>query len=59
MIYALGEWIGRDKIKEETMGGRTARSLQTDSFQKDDEGMIPVTVSPVLREAALKILQKS
>jgi hypothetical protein len=58
MIYALGEWIGRDKIKEETLPGGAARVAQSDSFQKDDDGMIPVQVSPALREAALKILQK-
>jgi hypothetical protein len=58
MIGALGEWLGRDKIKEESR-----KSLGLDGHRPilpvatpDQEGMVAVPVSPLLREAAKKIL---
>jgi len=51
MVAALGEWIGRDKLKPEA-------APPTRKIQVDKDGMIPVPVSPVLKEAALKILQQ-
>jgi TPR repeat protein len=53
MIGALGEWIGRDKIRPEFFGsgGRKMEKIEVDA-----EGMIPVPVAPELKELALKLL---
>jgi len=52
MIGALAEWIGRDKFKPDSLPGSRKASLPS----TDKDGMIPVSVSPQLKEAALKIL---
>ena len=52
MVGALAEWIGRDKFKPGVFDKKAPSSISTDS-----EGMIPVKVSPLLKEAAQKILQ--
>lgn len=60
MIGAIGEWVGKDKLKEESI-----RELGSGSDQKkgatwktDTDGMVHVPVSPLLKSAALKILEK-
>lgn len=66
MIGAIGEWVGKDKIKEESLrelGLGNFRSAApeksgTAAMKPDGDGMIPVPVSPILREAAKKILEK-
>ncbi|MDH5657648.1 MAG: hypothetical protein OEZ34_17165 [Spirochaetia bacterium] len=53
MIGALSEWIGKDKIKPESLSSFPRRAPLPEA---DQDGMIPVSVSPQLKEAALKIL---
>lgn len=59
MVGAIGHWIGHDKIKQESLVelGFTRTILPSNS--QDEDGMIPVSVSPVLRDVAMKILQGS
>jgi hypothetical protein len=51
MIFALSEWLGKDKIKPEFL----ARTNQ-DSKPLDPEDF---TVHPILKQKALEILQKN
>lgn len=57
MIGALGEWLGKDKLRPESV--RSLGLGQRAEVQVDASGMIPVSVAPELREAALRILQSS
>ena len=69
MVGAIGEWVGKDKFKEDSLrelglGGNkpakaNVRSDSPPSIKPDPDGMISVPVSPILREAARKILEKS
>jgi len=54
MISALMEWIGKDKFKPESVNMISSRP----GPKVDQEGMVSVQVSPILRDAALKILEK-
>ncbi len=58
MIGALGEWLGRDKIKEESRKslGLDGGGAILPASKPDNDGMVTVPVSPLLREAAQKIL---
>ncbi|HMW58508.1 MAG TPA: hypothetical protein PKE49_08090 [Leptospiraceae bacterium] len=56
MVLALGEWIGRDKIKPESL--QRLESGFAPDMTTDREGMVSVPVSPFLKDAALKILAK-
>lgn len=74
MIGALGSWLGNDKIREESrkkfgLGGGTAPEFAVDDLVNDsaptldynavdEDGMIPISVAPSLREVALSILEK-
>ena len=60
MISALGEWIGPDKIKEESLVELGLNRAKAPSYETtvDSEGMIPVFVSPELKQLALEILQR-
>ncbi|MCB1174607.1 MAG: hypothetical protein KDK39_13635 [Leptospiraceae bacterium] len=58
MVSALGEWIGRDKIKSESLQSLSLRP-PAQSLDQDADGMIPVQVSPELRQLAIEILQKN
>ncbi len=73
MIGALGSWLGNDKIREESrkkfgLGGAgpefAVDDLVNDSAPTldynavDEDGMIPISVAPSLREVALSILEK-
>lgn len=54
MIGAFSQWIGEDKLKEESremLHPTTARSFET-----DQDGMIPVPVASELLQQAKKIL---
>jgi len=56
MVLALSEWLGKDKIKPDSL-----RQIETGfapSMTVDSEGLVPVPVSPFLKDAALKILGK-
>lgn len=57
MVLALGAWLGRDKIREESLKSLGIGGTPANNAEPDDDGMIPIQVSPVLREAALKILE--
>ena len=59
MIGAFAEWVGRDKLKPESQAmlqgvGQPASA----NLKPDADGQIPVSVSPILMETALKILGK-
>lgn len=56
MVLALGEWLGRDKIRPESL--RRLESGFAPDMTVDREGLVPVAVSPFLKDAALKILTK-
>ena len=73
MIGALGHWLGKDKIREESRrkfgldSGAGAANLEGIDFSRaeapeldynavDQDGMIPISVAPELRQAALAIL---
>ena len=58
MIGAMGEWLGHDKLKEGTMRELYPSTPAPADTAPDEDGMIPVPVSPVLRDLALKILKK-
>ncbi|MEQ9364345.1 MAG: hypothetical protein RIF32_08890 [Leptospirales bacterium] len=74
MIGALGTWLGKDKIREESrkkfgLGGGAAPEFAVgdlvnepapvlDYEAVDQDGMIPISVAPSLREVALSILEK-
>ncbi|MCR9142456.1 MAG: hypothetical protein NXI24_09410 [bacterium] len=75
MIGALGTWLGKDKIREESRkkfglndGGGVmpefsseladAPAPELDYEAVDEDGMIPISVAPSLREVALSILEK-
>jgi hypothetical protein len=51
MVAAIGEWLGRDKIKPESLVHTTKREIKTDG-----DGMVLVPVNPALKRAAQKIL---
>lgn len=53
MIGAIGEWIGKDKIKPES---RAVLENKAASYSTDQEGMVEVPVSSELRDMARKIL---
>ena len=57
MIGALGEWIGRDKIKTESLQTLGMTGPKRD-YDMDTDGMIHVPVANELRQAALQILQR-
>lgn len=64
MVGALGEWIGHDKIKTESllelgMAGNANQEHVQLPAEPDLDGMIRVAVAPELRELALQILNKS
>lgn len=61
MVGALGQWLGRDKIREESLRDL---GLEQPHFSAgpapedvDAEGMVRVPVAPELRQAALEILK--
>ncbi len=60
MIGAIGQLIGQDKLKEDSLkelGLKTSNLKAAPVNMKPDaDGMISVPVSPILRDAALKIL---
>lgn len=62
MILAIGEWVGRDKLKQESLESlgvvASARKEPSGGLQVDADGLVPVPVSPLLRNAAQKILSK-
>ncbi len=61
MIGALGEWIGHDKIRDESKAqlGMGQQSYDLAEFSEPDaDGMIRVPVANELREAALAILKR-
>jgi len=59
MVGALSEWLGRDKLKDESramLSGGKRSSLA--GIKADADGMIPVPVNDALKNAALNILDK-
>lgn len=54
MIGALGEWLGRDKLRPESVASLGLG--QRANVQVDSSGMIPISVAPELRAEALRIL---
>jgi len=57
MIGAMGQWLGKDKLKEESQ--EALQGMGKPSFPQEapgEDGMIGIPVSPLLRETALKIL---
>ena len=53
MVLALGEWLGRDAIKPESLARIETGMPET---RVNDQGMVEVPVSNFLRETARKIL---
>jgi hypothetical protein len=65
MIGALGEWIGKDKIRAESRqkfglaaSASDGKAPVVDYTAVDRDGMIAVPVAPQLRQMALSILEK-
>lgn len=66
MIGALSEWIGKDKIRPESQS--LLRSSSTENRRSknpsklpalDQDGMLPINVNPVLKDAVQRILKKN
>lgn len=64
MVGALGEWIGKDKIKPTFFGRSSAVAKPAGGDPKipagipsetDADGLVPVRVNPMLREMAQRI----
>lgn len=58
MVGALGEWIGRDKLKQDSARLLVPATESPLDATPDKDGMIRVPVNPLLREAALQILHR-
>lgn len=58
MVSAIGEWIGKDKIKEDSFSELNMNHATAPRYEQDQDGMIPVFVNPELKQMALDILQK-
>ena len=56
MVGALGAWLGRDSLREDSSRLLFPSTAAPSASHRDTDGMIPVPVNPLLREAALKIL---
>ncbi len=56
MVLALTEWIGKDSLKQETQEMFSPQKKY--SYDVDQSGMIPISVSPTLQREALYILKK-
>jgi hypothetical protein len=55
MVMAMRTWLGPDKMKEE---GSESPGAPVSSLQPDEDGMVSVPVNPILKQAALRILEE-
>ncbi len=58
MIGAMGEWLGHDKLKDDSLKMLFPETPAPSESAPDQDGMIHVPVNPLLREEALKILNR-
>ncbi len=59
MVNAIGEWLGRDKIKSDFLKEDTFYSTYNKKIVRvNSEGMLPISVDAKLRDQALSIISK-